>query len=31
MVTELPDTIEFRHSITRSFARYKFVLLAYLF
>ena len=32
MVTELPDTIEIRHIITRSFVRYTFVtlLLAYL-
>jgi len=25
MVTELPDTIEIRHTITRSFVRYTFV------
>jgi len=25
MVTELPDKIEFRHTITRSFVSYKFV------
>jgi len=33
MVTELPDTIEIRHTITRSFVRYTFVtcLLTYLF
>jgi len=32
MVTELQDTIEIRHRITRSFVRYKFVtyLLTYL-
>jgi len=33
MVTELPDTIEIRHTITRSFVPYTFVtcLLTYLF
>jgi len=33
LVTELPDTIEFRHTTTRSFVRYTFVtcLLTYLF
>jgi len=33
MVTELPDTVEIRHTITRSFVHYTFVtcLLTYLF